>query len=147
MTYYDTGIILKLYTEEPESEAARAYVVERKAPLYLTDLHFAECTSALRLKEFRGEAEPGQIAAALGHLEEDLGMGSLKWLPVDWEDAWKRCRVLSHAHAGKCGCRTLDALHVACAMLHSARAFVSTDRRQLTLAELAGLRAINPVRN
>lgn len=142
--YYDTGVILKLYTEEPESDAARAFVTRRKEALYLSILHTAECTSALRLKQFRGECEPGQAAQALAHLDEDFQAGVLKSLPVDWDEAWQRCRALSDAHAAATGCRTLDALHVACAVLASAAEFITSDRRQIALGKLAGLRVINP---
>lgn len=52
--YYDTGL-LKLYPEEKESDAIRAFVREKKRPLAFTSLHMSECVSALRLKCFRRE--------------------------------------------------------------------------------------------
>jgi predicted nucleic acid-binding protein len=143
-TYYDASIILKLYTEEPQSDAARAFVTSRGEALYLSRLHTAECTSALRLKQFRDECEPGQVAQALAHLEEDFATGVLKVLPVDWDAAWQRCRIISDFHAAATGCRTLDALHVACAVLGTAAEFITSDRRQFALGQLAGLRVINP---
>jgi predicted nucleic acid-binding protein len=143
-TYYDTGVILKLYTQEPESPTARAFVITRGAAVYLTPLHAAEFTSAIRLKAFRGECSPRQAALALAHLEEDFHAGVLSGWPVDWSEAWQKCRALSDAHAGATGCRTLDALHVACALLASASEFVSGDARQLALAERTGLHVINP---
>jgi len=144
-SYYDSGIILKLYTEESESEAARAFVTGRAEPLYLSRLHIAECTSALRLKQFRGECEGGQAAQALAHIEEDFEAGVLKMLPVNWDAVWQRCAMLSGSHAATTGCRTLDALHVACASLGVATEFVTSDRRQFALAKLAGLRVVNPI--
>ena len=143
-TYYDTGVLLKLYTEERESGAARAFVTRRKQPLFLSSLHVAECTSAFRLKQFRGECKPAQAAQALASIEEDLQAGVLKTLPVEWDAAWQRCRALSDAHAAATGCRTLDALHVACAVLGRVTEFVSSDHRQLALAGGAGLKVINP---
>jgi predicted nucleic acid-binding protein len=143
-TYYDTGVLLKLYTEEAESGAARSFVTRRKEPLYLSSLHTAECTSALRLKQFRGECGPAPVAQALAHLEEDFREGVCKVLPVDWDAAWSRCAILSGAHAAATGCRTLDSLHVACAVLSAAAEFITSDERQRLLASLAGLRAINP---
>ena len=143
-TYYDASIILKLYTEEPQSDAARAFVTSRGEALYLSRLHTAECTSALRLKQFRGECEAGQVAQALAHLEEDFAAGVLKALPVDWDAAWQRCRIISDFHAAATGCRTLDALHVSCAVVGSAAEFITSDRRQFALGQLAGLRVINP---
>lgn len=143
-TYYDASIILKLYTEEPQSDAARAFVISRGEALYLSRLHTAECTSALRLKQFRGECEAGQVAQALAHLEEDFTAGVLKALPVDWDAAWQRCRIISDFHAAATGCRTLDALHVSCAVVGSAAEFITSDRRQFALGQLVGLRVINP---
>ena len=71
-TYYDTGIILKLYTEERESGAARAFVTGRKEPIYLSAMHTAECGAALRLKQFREECDPAQVAQSLAHMEVDF---------------------------------------------------------------------------
>jgi len=50
------------------------------------------------------------------------------------------------AHAASTGCRTLDALHVACARVLSIREFVTTDERQTALARHAGMRVTNPAR-
>ena len=143
--YYDTGIILKLYTQEQGSKAIRAFVVGRKKPVYLSPLHIAECGSALRLKQFRGESAPGQVAQALAHIEEDFDAGVLNPLPIDWDRAWQRCRALSDAYAGITGCRTLDTLHVACAVLVSAGEFITSDHRQIALGQSAGLRVVNPL--
>ncbi len=51
-TYYDTGILLKLCTEEPESPAVRDFVTGRGEPIRVSELRLAECVSALRLKQF-----------------------------------------------------------------------------------------------
>lgn len=42
----------------------------------------------------------------------------------------------AEAHAGATGCRTLDSLHVACAALLSATEFITSDYRQIALAEV-----------
>ena len=42
------------------------------------------------------------------------------------------------------GCRTLDILHVACAIEIAATRFMTFDQRQQKLATLAGLRIANP---
>lgn len=143
--YYDTGILLKLYTGELGSVEVCALVIDRKEPLFLSSLHVAECTSAFRLKQFRGECEPERAAQAFAQLEQDFHDGVLKMLPVDWEKAWQRCRALCDAHAGETGCRTLDSLHVACALLESTAEFITSDHRQAALAKRAGLRVFNPL--
>jgi len=142
--YFDTGIILKLYTEEPESEAVRAFVIKRGEAIGVSTLHLAECVSALRLKQFRGEGKAAQVSQAIANLDHDVRSRVLKIFPVDWDEAWRESRALSDAHAGVAGCRTLDALHVACARLLGARQFISSDRRQGALAKLAGLKLLNP---
>lgn len=143
--YYDTGIILKLYTTEAESDAVRSFVVRRKAPLRLTCLHLAECASALRLKQFRGECEGHHVARALADIEDDARSGVIQIAAVDWDQAWQTCRSLAEAHAAETGCRTLDALHVACARLLSCDEFITSDRRQVLLARRLGLKAIRPL--
>lgn len=54
--YHDTGLLLKLYTNERDAAAVRNFVVRRGEALAFTAVHHAECVSALRLKCFRGEA-------------------------------------------------------------------------------------------
>lgn len=146
MTYYDTGLLLKLYTNERDSEAVRKFVVRRREALAFTPMHHAECVSALRLKCFRGEAGEEEVAGALRDIESDVASGVLRAAPVDWDGAWHRCRILSDAHAAATGCRTLDALHVACALLLGAEELATGDSRQEALGRKAGLRVVNPVR-
>lgn len=140
--YYDTGIVLKLYTEEPESDAVRRFVVSKKQAVVFTSLHRTECVSALKLKFFRKECAESESAAAILDMEEDIASGVLKTVFVDWAAVWEECRILADAHAGTTGCRTLDALHVACAKQLGAREFVTSDARQAKLATKAGLRVV-----
>ena len=145
-SYYDTGLLLKLYTNERDSDAVRKFVVRRREALVFTPLHQAECVSALRLKCFRGEAGEEEVAAALRDIEADVVSRVLRAASLDWEAAWQRCRILSDAHAASTGCRTLDALHVACALLLGATELVTGDSRQEALGRKAGLRVVNPVK-
>jgi len=144
--YYDTGLLLKLYTNERDSEAVRGFVVRHREALAFTPLHHSECVSALRLKCFRGEAGEEEVAGALRDIESDVAAGVLRMVPVDWDAAWLRCRILSDAHAALTGCRTLDSLHVACALLLGADQLVTADARQATLARKAGLKVVNPLK-
>ena len=144
-SYYDTGLLLKLYTNERDSEMVRNFVVRRREALVFTPMHYAECVSALRLKCFRGEASEEEVAGALRDIESDVATGVLRTAPVEWDAAWLRCRILSDAHAASTGCRTLDALHVACALLLGADQLMTGDGRQAALARKAGLRVVNPL--
>lgn len=144
-SYYDTGLLLKLYTNERDSEVVREFVVRHREALVFTPIHHAECVSALRLKCFRGEAAEEEVAGALRDMDCDVAAGVLRTVPVDWDAAWMRCRILSDAHAASTGCRTLDALHVACALLLGVDLLVTADSRQATLARKAGLRVVDPM--
>lgn len=143
-TYYDTGILLKLYTTEPESAAVQEFVTDRGQALAVTELHLTEATSALRLKEFRGECSSDQAVAALGLIDADLRDRVLRRIAVDWADLWSHCRTLARAETGRHGTRTLDTLHVACALHLDAGEFVSSDTRQVALARACGLAVVDP---
>lgn len=142
--YYDTGILLKLYTGEPQSAAVENFVRARQERLTITDLHWAECVSALKLKVFRKECQDETASTALEHLKLDLQRGVLQIVEVDWDHAWRECRILSNQFAGETGVRTLDTLHVAIARLLERKLFLTSDRRQAALATRIGLAVEDP---
>lgn len=144
-TYFDTGLLLKLYTLEPASESVEAFVKRRRRPVPVHALHLAEMTSALRLKQFRGECRAEEADRALACIDADVDAGILRTVPVDWDEAWRLCRELSRLHADTAGCRTLDALHVACAIQLRSAEFATSDARQAGLARRSKLRVVNPV--
>lgn len=144
-TYYDTGIFLKLYTAEKESKAVAAFVHSQKAVPSITDLHIAECTSALRLKVHRKECKESQASAALNLIQDDIRSGVIRILLPDWSHAWLECRLIADRFSSLTGARTLDTLHVAIAHLLGAREFVTSDKKQAELAKCIGLSVVNPV--
>ncbi|MEX0330691.1 MAG: type II toxin-antitoxin system VapC family toxin [Puniceicoccaceae bacterium] len=142
--YYDTGVILKLYTTESESAAVRRFVKARKEPLYLNSLHRTECVSAFRLKAFRGECGEEASTNAIADLEDDIASGMIQLVGIDWDAAWSLSRAMADAHAATTGCRTLDTLHVACARSLGIRELISSDKRQRKLARAIGMRVTEP---
>jgi predicted nucleic acid-binding protein len=141
--YFDTGVILKLYIEEPESDIIRNYVIRHKQPILFHSFHMSECVSAFRLKCFRRECQNSEAAAAILDIESDLRSRVLIQTAVDWNEAWEQCRILADSHAATTGCRTLDTLHVACAKQLGIREFVTTDNRQSELARAVGMKVTN----
>lgn len=142
-TYFDTGVLLKLYTGELESESVEHFVHSRREKLFVTDLHISETISALKLKVFRKECHEEEAAAAIALVMDDLKSGVLQLLEVDWNHTWQECRLLSEKFASTSGVRTLDALHVAVARLSGAEEFVTSDSRQSNLAARIGLLVID----
>ena len=124
----------------------QAFVHHRAQALQITELHHAECVSALRLKQFRGECTATEATGTLKLLEDDIRAGVLQMVAVEWNQVWKQCRSLAEAHAALTGCRTLDALHVASALVLGAREFITSDHRQSACAIRAGLSVSDPTR-
>ncbi len=145
-TYYDTGVLLKLYTGEKESVGVANFVHSRGEKLSVTDLHISESVSALKLKVFHKECHEEDAAAGIALIMDDLKTGVLQLVEVDWDRVWQECRLLSEKFASTSGVRTLDALHVAVARLSWAEEFVTRDNRQSDLAASIGLRVIDPTR-
>ncbi len=143
--YYDTGVLLKLYTVEEGADEVREWVVRGGEALVFTSLHRSECVSVLRLKVFRGEGRLEQSAAALAALDEDVDAGVLRPTALDWDAVWERAERLARAHGATTGCRTLDMLHVASALQLDVQEMVTRDQRQAALAGMAGLLVVNPL--
>jgi predicted nucleic acid-binding protein len=64
-----------------------------------------------------------------------------RWISVAMpEDAFELCAELARRYGPKFGFRTLDTLHVACALELKAERFWTVDERQAKLAKAVGLK-------
>jgi predicted nucleic acid-binding protein len=140
--YFDTGLILKLYSFEPNSAPAIALIQSHGVPIILSGLQQTELRNALHRKRARGEMTPAQLKKALKDLQRDLDSGVLLSPRVDWPEVWRKADRLTAKYAPVTSCRTLDVLHVAVALHLDVRIFGTTDRRQLLLAAKAGLKTV-----
>jgi predicted nucleic acid-binding protein len=62
------------------------------------------------------------------------------WILADFPPrAWETCADLARSYGSSLGVRTLDSLHVACALELNAEKFWTFDARQSKLAEAVGL--------
>ncbi len=138
--YADSGVIAKLYVPEPNSPEAARLVSSYTPPLALTHLQALEVRNALRLKVFRGEITRIQLRRTLSRLGEDVRRG--RWqLPIySLNDVYRKAEELSGKHAASTGCRSLDILHVAGALVLGIHDFLTFDARQGNLARKARLR-------
>lgn len=138
--YIDTGVLVKLYVPESDSAVAIALMQSFAPPNFFTHLHENEMRNAIRLKCARGDILPATMRRALANLDADFRHGVLQRPHLDWPDVFAKAEELSKAHALATNCRTLDALHVAAALLLRVTEFVSQDQRQRAMASKAGLR-------
>jgi predicted nucleic acid-binding protein len=141
MLYLDTSALLKLYIRESGSEAVQALVAAQDLPLPVWEIQEAELVNALRLKAFWKEITPEQAEQQIGRFEDRQRRGLYVFPEIHRSDLKRTSRRLSE-ETPRLGCRTMDVLHVACAVEIGATGFISFDERQRTLAGLAGLRVI-----
>jgi predicted nucleic acid-binding protein len=138
--YLDTGCLLKLYYPEPNTASVVAAVAGKV--IVFTALHELETVTALQLKRFRREATAEQADAAMTLMREDLSGGKLMRASINWPAVMKEAAEVAHAHAAASGSRSLDILHCALARALVAEEFVSSDSRQVAIANAIGLRVM-----
>jgi predicted nucleic acid-binding protein len=73
-------------------------------------------------------------------IEEHISAGRWISVPIP-ENAYDLCADLARRHGPKLGMKTLDTLHIACALELKAERFWTFDERQAKLAKAEGLRA------
>jgi predicted nucleic acid-binding protein len=135
--YADTSVFVSLYVADRHSAAADQLL--RAGPrLWATSLHIAEWSHALAQLVFRGHISSAEADRAHQEFEKDIAAGV--WLGVSLpESAWDVCAALARRYGPKLGVRTLDSLHVACALELQAEEFWTFDDRQRKLAKATGL--------
>jgi predicted nucleic acid-binding protein len=138
MIYLDTGCLVKLYYPEPESQKVAALVAGKS--ICFNPLHELEFTNALHLKLFHRTASPVQVQNAAGLVQLDVKSGVLVRPMANWEKIFHSATDLAGQHSASFGCRSLDVLHCAAALVLEAAEFVSTDARQKQLAGAMGLK-------
>lgn len=138
MIYLDTSALIKLYIREAGSEAVQELVASQDEPLPVWELQEAELINALRLKVFWKDITKAQAEGQI-ELFEKRKRGGLYYFPeIRRPELMETFRRLSRL-TPQLGCRTMDILHVACAVQLGAPIFVSFDARQRQLATRAGL--------
>ena len=107
--------------------------------VWFTPLHFAECSHAIARQIFYRSISPAEAESVFNALENDRAEGL--WLEVSMpEKALEVCAQLGRRLGPKLAMRTLDTLHVACALELGAERFWTFDERQAKLAKVQGLK-------
>ena len=138
-TYFDTGVLVKVYLQEQNSADAIELLSRVGPPIPFTHLHTLELLTAIRLKRFRKEISPGEERTAIGMVNADLVSKRLQLPNYDLIQVFHRAEGLSARYAAAVGTRTLDILHVAAALEARCNEFVSFDERQRKVAAKARL--------
>jgi predicted nucleic acid-binding protein len=114
--------------------------VKGQPRVWFTPLHSAECSHAIANQVFYRKISQAEAGTVFGTLKRDRADGL--WLETALpENAFELCAELARRYAPKLGIRTLDSLHVACALELKAEQFWTFDDRQAKLAKAVGLKA------
>jgi hypothetical protein len=137
--YFDSGIIVKLYVQEAKSSDAIQLVGAYTAPYPLTQWQALEVKNAIRLKTFRREITEAEMNQSVAAFEQDTATGRWQRPGCAAAAIEQKAHELSANHSAVLGCRTLDIIHVAAALVIGSKEFVTFDKRQGALAKQAGL--------
>ena len=138
--YADTGFLCSLYCPDAHTDRAVTRMSRQSLPLPFIWLHQLELRNALRLRVFRGEVTPVQRDASLNVMLTDLSGGVLAVAAPPLAEVMIEAERLSALHSEVLGTRSLDVLHVACALVLGGSDFLTFDIRQGALAKAAGLK-------
>lgn len=136
--YLDTSFLVSLYLNDHHSRESRARIASAPA-LWFTPLHLAEWEHVIGQHILRGELSLSEAQRVSAKLEEHRAAGRWLSVPVP-EDALEVCSKLAREFGPKLSMRTLDTLHVACALELKADRFWTFDERQAKLAKAQGLK-------
>jgi predicted nucleic acid-binding protein len=138
--YADSSFLVSVYVESRHSPATEALLLSRPE-VYVTPFLLAEWAHAIAGQIFRGQMSLSTAQQAGLAFENDRKTGVWREAPVP-ERAFDLCADLARRYGVKLGVRTLDSLHVACALELKADRFWTFDERQSKLAKAEGLKII-----
>jgi predicted nucleic acid-binding protein len=106
--------------------------------VWITEFNRAELGNAIFQQVFLKRLNPADAAQVWSDFKRDCANGV--WTGVGFPSrAWETSIDLARRYGATLGVRTLDSLHVACALELRADKFWTFDERQAKLAEAVGL--------
>jgi predicted nucleic acid-binding protein len=135
--YADSSFLVSPYVQDAHKAEFLRRIAKRPA-IWLTPFQKAEVASALSLHVFYQKLTPDAARRAWQEFQEDISAGV--WVRTELPPgAWDSCIDLSRRFSPTLGARTVDSLHVACALALKSRKFWTFDERQAKLAMAVGL--------
>jgi predicted nucleic acid-binding protein len=135
--YADTSFFVSLYVKDTHSITADQMLRGGERPP-ITPLHAAEWTHAIVQHVFRRQMTMAEADRLHRDFHDDCVARIWQTISVP-ETALEVCADLGRRYGPKLGVRTLDSLHVACALELNTKRFWTFDDRQKKLAKAAGL--------
>jgi predicted nucleic acid-binding protein len=137
IVYVDSSFLVAAYVRDAHS----AEVLRRlsaKPRISITPFNRSELANAIYRQAFHGRLAPADTQLAWNSFEFDFRAGVWEYRDFP-SQTWETCAGLVKRYGPTFGVRTLDSLHVACALELKAQKFWTFDDRQVRLAEAVGL--------
>jgi predicted nucleic acid-binding protein len=140
--YVDPSALARLYIHEEGSREMSKWRAKMGGGLPVTHHGRTEIINAICRTAFLGHLDADGLAEALEDFTSDFENGRLHQADILWRAALNLAAELSQEHTPKLGVRSLDVLHVACALELKTRYFLTFDERQQKLAAATGLKLV-----
>jgi predicted nucleic acid-binding protein len=136
-TYVDSSFLVSSYITDAHSARVDTCIAGNPS-VWLTEFSRAELANAIFRQAFLKRLTPADAGEVWSDFKRDCAHGV--WIGVGFPSrAWETSIDLAHRYGPTLGVRTLDSLHVACALELRAEKFWTFDERQAKLAEAVGL--------
>lgn len=144
MDYWDTSAILKLYVAEHDSTYFLRLIAEINEPILSSAIVTTEVLCALYRKQRAGDLKEGGANTIFRKFNADLRAGRIVTIPygADVEAGAEKLIRLAFHDPGPVLIRSLDAIHIASALVGNAKRLVATDARLREAASLVGLKVL-----
>ncbi len=140
--YVDPSALARLYIHQEGSRQMASWRTRVRGPLAVTHHGRTEVVNAICRAAFLGQLGRDGLSEALADFSSDFASGHLRQADILWRAALNRAAELSERYTPKLGTRSLDVLHVACALELKLGHFLTFDARQQQLATSAGLKKV-----
>ena len=140
--YVDPSALARLYIHQAGSREMATWRIKLRGVLAVTHHARTEIINAICRAAFLGQLDSRGLAESLADFNSDFAAGHLRQADILWRAALNRAAELSRRHTPKLGTRSLDVLHVACALELKLSYFLTFDIRQQQLAAAAGLKLV-----
>jgi predicted nucleic acid-binding protein len=134
--YLDSAIIVKLLVREEDSAWFDRHVTAHE--LWSSELVLAEVRSAILIKERTEQVSAAERKSAFVRFEMLCDEKSLQLHPLNLAVVERAAGLLAVCHP-QAPLRTLDAIHLATALLHPRGPLCTTDKRLRAAAQRIGL--------
>jgi predicted nucleic acid-binding protein len=135
--YVDSSFLVSSYVTDAHSALADQRIA-LGFQIPITPFNRAEFANAVFQQSFLHRFTLVEAQRICADFQRDCITGL--WTSVDFPHrAWETCADLARSYGATFGIRTLDSLHVACALELRAERFWTFDERQARLAEAVGL--------